>query len=487
MVSKEQLKQFEQFDFQDILNFIQSEYKDQNAFCYFNPKEGKWVNVSTKQFAEDARRVASYIQKRFGKGNNIVISSVNTYAYVCMTFGIAISGNVVAPLDRNKPLDQTLQSMKMIDSSIALFESDNVLKNVPNDGGTYLTLQAAFEEAMTYDIDFEYEKDAKRAAIILATSGVTNNPKYVVLSQSNLIYGALNGMYRLPIDKGYKALSILPLSHVFENCCGLVYPLLTGGTIVQNDSPVNIKANIELHQPNFIVAVPSLIVTFNRLYHAEMMMKGSSCLSSVKYIIGGGAKVPPSAIKDFYENGIYVIQGYGLTETAASVAMNSATEITFDTVGNPMHFSDVKIVNEEILVKCPDVMLGYYKNPEATKAAFDGEYLKTGDTGYLDEKGNLVILGRLKNVIIFPTGEKVYPEEVEERIQANPGIDYCKVYDTNGLVTADIFSASLNKEQVEAIIAKYNETAYKIQVIKKLNVLSELPPVTALGKPFRRG
>lgn len=484
MLTKEQLAKLEKFDFKELLDFMKTEYSTHNAMCYNDTTKNEWVNKTTQEFEQDALKCASLIQRDFGVGKHIALSSINSYAYTCMFFGIVISGNVAVLLDATMKEEQLENALKMTDS-VVCYQGDC---SFANGSVVFQSLSETYLKAVAIpDVqDFKYEKDNERMAIIFSTSGVTSNPKYVMLSQKNMMYAALNGVHRLPLDKGFKTLSILPPHHVFEVCCGLLYPMISGGTIVQNDSSAKLKENLVKHAPDFIVAVPTVISALNMLYHAELAMVGHSCVSSLKYIIGGGASVQKEIIKDFYDNGIFVIQGYGLTETGASVAMNGVDDFTTDTVGKPMRYSKVKICNGQILVSAPDVMLGYYKNPVATKEVFDGEWLKTGDIGSFDSEGHLIIHGRIKNVIVLPTGENVYPEELEEGLNRNRGVEYCKVYGNNDRIAVDLFSTMLSKEQLESIVDVFNKKVMKHQRITIVNVLSEKPVTTALGKPLRR-
>lgn len=484
MLTKEQLAQVEHYDFRELLNFMKAEYGCYDVICYYDPEKKQWINKTTWEFEDDILKCAALIQREYGVGKHLAISSANSYAYTCMFFGMIISGNVAVLLDATMKGDMLETALKLTDSVACFTEGA-----VAGEGHTmFCSLGETFDRAQKL-ADAEsltYEKNAEGLAIIFATSGVTSNPKYVMLSQRNMIFAALNGVYRLPLDSGFKALSILPASHVFEVCCGLLYPMISGGTIVQNHSPAKLKENLALHRPDFIVAVPTVISALNMLYHMEFATKGQSCVSSLKYIIGGGANVQKEVIQDFYGHGIFVIQGYGLTETGASVAMNCVDDLTTDTVGKPMHFSKVRICDGEILVSSPDVMLGYYKNPAATEAAFDGEWFRTGDIGSFDSEGHLRVHGRIKNVIVLPTGENVYPEELEEHLCRNRGVEYCKVYGCRNSVAVDLFSSMLTAQQLEAIVEVFNMNAMKHQRITVINVLTEKPMTTALGKPLRR-
>lgn len=484
MLTTEQLVKIESFDFKELLDFMKKQYYSQNVICYKNTIQNEWLYKSTQEFEKEVLKCATLIQKEYGVKKHIAISSANSYEYICIFLAIVISGNVVVLLDATMKGEQLDKALNTTDSVICFTDDSLLISQIE----MFKSLEETFAKSigMATITDLIYEKNQERLAMIFSTSGATNNPKYVMLSQKNMIYAALNGIYRLPLESGFKTLSILPLHHVFEVCCGLFYPMISGGTIVQNDSSAKLKENLLKHSPNYMVGVPTVISVLNMLYHAELTTIGHSCVSSLKYVIGGGASVPKEIIKDFYDNGIFVIQGYGLTETSASVSMNGIDDLTTDTVGKPMHFATVKIYKGEILVSGPDIMLGYYKNPIATDQAFDGKWFRTGDIGSFDSEGHLIIHGRIKNVIVLPTGENVYPEELEEEINRNRGVEYCKVYGDNDKITVDLFSSILSKEHLENIVDTFNTNVMKHQRIEIVNVLSKKPKTTALGKPLRR-
>ena len=155
---------------------------------------------------------------------------------------------------------------------------------------------------------------------------------------------------------------------------------------------------------------------------------------NLKSIVCGGAPLSPQLIKDFYAFGITVLEGYGITECAPLVAVNSPGKVRFHSVGQPVYGCTVKIDKDEndetgeILVKGENVMMGYYKNPEATKEVFteDG-WFRTGDIGYMDKDGYIYITGRKKNVIILSNGKNVFPEEIEEYLAPIDIIEECVV------------------------------------------------------------
>jgi long-chain acyl-CoA synthetase len=167
---------------------------------------------------------------------------------------------------------------------------------------------------------------------------------------------------------------------------------------------------------------------------------------ALRILISGGAAVDPRIAQGFRELGITFLQGYGLTESSPIIAVNRNNAFKDASVGLPLPSVDVRIAEDgEILARGPNVMLGYYNNPEATHSALEDGWLHTGDLGHFDEDGFLYVRGRKKAVIVTPGGKKVYPEEVEAEIVRSPYILEC-------LVWGESESDSSRKHEVHAIV-----------------------------------
>jgi long-chain acyl-CoA synthetase len=149
----------------------------------------------------------------------------------------------------------------------------------------------------------------------------------------------------------------------------------------------------------------------------------------LRILISGGAAIDPSVARGFRELGISFLQGYGLTESAPIIAANRDSAFKDDSAGLPLPSVEVRIAEDgEILARGPNIMTGYYKNPDASWAALADGWLHTGDLGFIDEDGFLYIQGRKKSVIVTPAGKKIYPEEVEAEILKSPYISECLVF-----------------------------------------------------------
>lgn len=299
------------------------------------------------------------------------------------------------------------------------------------------------------------EPDMEKMCAILFTSGTTGTSKGVMLSEKNLCTAIYASAMTVPYDETTTLVSVLPQHHTYEMTCAHLTAIFLGASVFINDSLKYVMRNFASFKPNALVLVPLFIETVHKRIREEIKKKGmekkvaagmtianaalkvgidvrgklfsqitAALGGNVKSIISGGAPISPSILKNFYTYGITIYEGYGITECAPLVSCNPpGVKPHFGSVGLPVWGVTVKIdksENEEtgeILVKGDNVMLGYYKNEEATKEVFteDG-WFKTGDIGYVDKDGYIFITGRKKNVIILSNGKNVFPEELEEHL-----------------------------------------------------------------------
>lgn len=298
--------------------------------------------------------------------------------------------------------------------------------------------------------------DLEKMCAILFTSGTTGTSKGVMLCERNLCSATYAACRTTPYDSTTRLVSVLPQHHTYEMTCSHIGALNIGASEFINDSLKYVMRNFANFKPTALVLVPLFIETIYKRINDEIRKKGmikkvetgkklakaalkvgidirpklfsqitSALGGDVKSIICGGAPVSPKILEDFYTFGITIYEGYGITECSPLVACNPPDrKPRFGSVGLPVYGVSVKIDKAheedetgEILVKGDNVMLGYYKDEEATKAVFteDG-WFRTGDIGYIDADGYIYITGRKKNVIILSNGKNVFPEELEEHL-----------------------------------------------------------------------
>ena len=311
---------------------------------------------------------------------------------------------------------------------------------------------------------YDYKIDVNRLASIVFTSGTTGKGKGVMLSQANIGLDMTLGMYNFDITR--KTLHVLPPHHTFGSTVNYIGHLSQGCEVYISSGIKHVSDEIKEQQPTHLILVPAFLEVMNRKIWTtarksgkegllKVMMKVSDCLRKIgidvrrklfssvlsafggklELIICGGAKLDEDIIKTFDSIGITVLNGYGITECSPLISANRNEYRKPGSVGTPILACRVKIDDPdengegEICVKGPNVMLGYYNNPEATAEVFDKDgFFHTGDYGKLDEEGWIYITGRKKNLIILSNGKNVYPEEIEAELQKIEGVTEVVVY-----------------------------------------------------------
>lgn len=320
---------------------------------------------------------------------------------------------------------------------------------------------------------YDYKIDVNKLASIVFTSGTTGKGKGVMLSQANICLDMTLGMYNFDITR--KTLHVLPPHHTFGSTVNYIGHLAQGCEVYISSGLKYVSDEIREQQPTHLILVPAFLEVMNRKIWTtarksgkEKLLKGmmtvSDCLRKVgidlrkklfssvlsafggklELIICGGAKLDEEIINTFDSLGITILNGYGITECAPLISANRNKYRKPGSVGTPILACRVKIDNPdengegEICVKGPNVMLGYYNNPEATAEVFDNEgFFHTGDYGKLDDEGWIYITGRKKNLIILSNGKNVYPEEIEADLQKVEGVNEVVVYAGESRVQKD--------------------------------------------------
>ena len=364
---------------------------------------------------------------------------------------------------------------------------------------------------------YDYKIDVNKLASIVFTSGTTGKGKGVMLSQANIGLDMTLGMYNFDITR--KTLHVLPPHHTFGSTVNYVGHLSQGCEVYISSGIKHVSDEIKEQQPTHLILVPAFLEVMNRKIWAtarkdgkegllKVMIKVSNFLrkfgvdvrrklfasvlsafgGKLELIICGGAKLDEEIIRNFDALGITILNGYGITECAPLISANRNKYQKPGSVGTPILACRVKIDNPdengegEICVKGPNVMLGYYNNPEATAEVFDKDgFFHTGDYGKLDEEGWIYITGRKKNLIILSNGKNVYPEEIEADLQKVEGVSEVVVYAGESRVQKDkitIVAEIFPDADLLAHMGVNNAQEYFENQVKALN--AKMPPYKAV-------
>lgn len=366
-----------------------------------------------------------------------------------------------------KELSGVLDQMKCVQRFVSLdeFESDEPrLASAAN----YLPDIAELQPAVpcgTHEL-----------ASIIYTSGTTGRPKGVMLSHHNMLSNAYDVMETFVMYPDDLMLSFLPLSHTFERTCGYYLQVTTGATVAYARAVSQLAEDLKTIRPTILMSVPRIYERMNAAIKAKLeegspikrllfslavhvgwarflysQRRGSWKLSfllwpllkklvaekildrlggRLRTAVSGGAALPLDIARVFVGLGLPVVQGYGLTETSPIVSGNKLDNNFPDSVGQPIRNVQVKLGEQSaLLVKGPNVMMGYWKNPTATSAMIDADgWLNTGDVARISETGHIYITGRLKEIIVLSNGEKMPPADMESAILNDPLIDQVMIY-----------------------------------------------------------
>ena len=268
--------------------------------------------------------------------------------------------------------------------------------------------------------------DKEAPAAIFFTGGTTGAPKGAVLPHRALMRGTFNGCFAPGSQLfGHVTIGFLPLTHVFGLICGTLSKLMCGALWYSAEDMKAAIGKLPVIRPTVLVLVPGLVevlVGLTKMYGPQFLG------GRLTTIISGAANVPPRLMEEFKQFGIKVLAGYGMTEGANLTTGNAESLERPTSVGKVYPEQEVKLVDGEIWFRGDNVFLGYYGDPEQTAATLteDG-WLKTGDLGRFDEDGYLYIVGRIKNLIVLPSGENISPESIEEPFYKCPALRDCLV------------------------------------------------------------
>ena len=296
-------------------------------------------------------------------------------------------------------------------------------------------------------------RTAEDTAVILYTSGTTGRSKGAMLSHGNIVSNLQGAADHFKLDDSMHTLSFLPINHVFEQVLGVLLPLYMGGKVSFAESLKKLGENLAEVKPSFLLGVPAVYkMILERIRKSVESKKLSQLLFSLSItrplvtskvrkafgagtiFISGGAALDPEIARGMLSFGLTVYQGYGITETSPVISAEKPGGVRLGTVGTLLKDVQVRIdrPNEdligEVLVKGPNVMQGYFNNPQASAEVLQDGWYRTGDLGRLDADGYLSICGRLKNLIVTPNGKNVYPEEVENELLKSRYIAEAMVY-----------------------------------------------------------
>ena len=448
----------------DIINNSSNKYKDKIAIR--EKKNKKIVSYTYGQLRDDVYALGTKLIDMGLKDKHIAIVGGNSYNWIVSYLAIITGVGVAVPLDKELDSEQISKLLEKGDASAVLFSKgflssiDEIIENSKlefaaclNDTDKYTDVQTLINEGrqLINEGSTVYEDsivNVNELNVIMFTSGTTGFNKGVMISQNNLLVNIEQSCKAFGIY--HKTVAVLPFHHIYENVCGMIAPITVGMTLFINDSLKYLSKDLKLAQPELEIMVPLFLETMEKSIRAQLKrmnlektfensIKFSNFLlkfgidlrrllfrkvhatfgGKLKAIVCGGAALKPELITFFGDIGITIHNGYGITECTPLISVNLNKKGDHFSVGKIFSSCEVKIDNKneegigEILVKGPNVMMGYYKDDESNEKSFTNEWFRTGDYGSIDADENLAISGRKKNLIVLSNGKNVHPEELE--------------------------------------------------------------------------
>ncbi len=435
----------------DFLRGVVEKYGSRDALL-FKPAF-RYLRWTYSRLWDESGQVATLLQRRgLTKGDQVILWGPNSPHWVLIFFGCLRAGVIVVPLDLRSAPDYVARVVSRTEPKLA-FTSRFTPKGEADLG----VPEVAFEEleGAIAGLPEPEEVDIQRddLAEIMFTSGTTGDPKGVMLTHRNLTANIEGISQYIFCDPSSRLLSILPLSHMYEQMGGLFVTLYYGASVTYPTSrqPTVLARTMRERKITIMLLVPQGLELLMNGIEREVARQGREALwnkllkiaerlpfrlrrrlfrrvhkqfgGKLDFIVSGGAALDPDLGRKWELLGVKIVQGYGATEASPVISNHTIEGRRHDSTGRPLPNVEVRISEAgEILVRGENVTPGYWRAPEETAKAFDGDWYKTGDLGYFDDEGFLHIQGRVKDMIVLPSGQNVFPEDVQAVLTKHPRV-----------------------------------------------------------------
>lgn len=525
-----------------LLNNSAAKYSNNIAFK-IKGDENKYKEVSYSQFNYEVSALGTKLIDLGLKGKKIAVISENRYEW-CVSYLATVCGTgVVVPLDKLLTGEEIQNLLSRSEAEAVIFSQKYVdvmreNKNISSilkyyilmddiENNEFISYKELLEEGKTLLNDGHREfVDApienKVMNIILFTSGTTADSKAVMLSHYNICSNIMATCSTVKVRSNDLLLSFLPLHHTYECTIGFLIAIYRGACIFHSAGLKYLMKELKEVRPTIVVCVPLLFENMHKKVMEQVEKKGltdkiNKAMSinrlllklkiniskklfkqvydnfggRIRLFICGASALDPRVAKDFNSMGIRLLQGYGLTETSPLVAGATDKHIRYDAPGRALPNVEVRIDNPneegigELVVKGPNVMLGYYKNPEATSEVLKDGWFYTGDLGYLDKDNSIVITGRQKSVIVLKNGKNVFPEELEKLLNSNEFVKESFIWGDEDETHSTIVAAKIvpNFEKLKEVFGNLSDLQIKEKIksiVRSIN--SRIPSYKAIRK-----
>ncbi len=529
-------------DIKDLLVSSAELYGDNVAYLQKWDRNGKYEPITYKETLADVNGIGTWMMDKGLTGKRVAVIGPNCYQW-CSTY-LAVTGGIgcIVPLDKELNAEELKNQIQRSEVSAVVFDSKHqeVFKNIKADGDTNLEVLVNFDTDEESDgvyawkqmkeegkklidagnLDYvNAEVDNEVMSILIFTSGTMGKPKGVMLSQRNVCAELMIAPTTFDLRQDDIYLSFLPLHHTYECTCCFLMAIYKGSAVAFCQGLTYITKNLKEVRPTMMLGVPALYeklyqriwknvrrqgkeealqraIKINHIAKKIHIDLGDKFFKDIRDVFGGrmrtlicgGAKIDPQILDGLREFGFNALQGYGLTEAAPMGAFNPQDAPNSRSIGVPFPGQDIKAINPdeegigEICIKGPNIMLGYYDDPEETARVLDEDgWFHTGDLGFVDTSGYAYLTGRAKNVIVTTKGKNVFPEEIEYQLNLVRFIAESFVFEdtkNSGEDTVIVASVKVDPEEIEELLGPdYSEEDVKNAIWKEVDRINQEAPV----------
>lgn len=462
----------------DMMNYAADTYKGDTAFIikHKQKKEISYEYIPFEKFRDDVNGFGTAMLQKGWQGKRIAVIGKNRYEWMLGYFASQCGLGLCVPLDRGLPYEELESSLQRSRADVLIFDPDqlSIVEELKKKNSCNVTEFISMDPLEGYDdvramtesgfkaLENGYEDylslpiDPMAMSLILFTSGTTSMAKAVQLSQHNLTSNVYAMLTCEDIRRGDISMAFLPYHHTFGAIAQL--DMIAAGVVTTYcDGLKYLQKNIVEYKVTIFVCVPLLVESIYKKIMATVKKQGmekkvafglkltkallkvgidvrrkvfkqilDQLGGNLRFVISGAAAIDPEALEGFINFGIMAVQGYGMTESAPVLAAENHWQRKTGSIGRAMPGVELAIDNPneegigELIGRGPNIMLGYYENPEATEEVLKDGWLHTGDLASVDEDGYIFLHGRKKNVIVLKNGKNIYPEELEVLIANLP-------------------------------------------------------------------
>lgn len=446
---------------------------------YLTVKNGTWQTRTFRQVIDQIQDLSRGLLLHGFQNKNIMIFSENSYEWILLYLGIMGYVGTCVPVDKDWTPYDLNHTLSVLDTAAVFYSRfrsgciDSLREHYPDTAWFCIedSLESLMEAGHRSGPALAGRTDLTETALILFTSGTTNLPKAIPLTQENLFANWETLYRRTPMTAADRSFVFLPLHHVYTCVANVLYTIVSGMELWLNSGFLFLISELIEARPTVVCTVPLILYRMKEAMTEELL----ETLRAVRWLYCGGSFTDPAVKEYFIQNDISLLEAYGTTETSSVIALSIPGDPNTASNGTVFENLDVRIdcPDEEgigeIVVRGKSVSKGYlHRNDRYSEFDAEGAY-HTGDLGILDEHGHLYLKGRKKRMILTANGKNIYVEELEALLLEDPRIKTAKVYEES-FHPAAFVTANLPEADVQALLESINQKLPPFKQIRTIHI-----------------